>query len=430
MTKKKLFSYQEEIVDEASTRPANSLFIDMGLGKTIMAIHLFKRSPTKKVLVVCLKSKIDDWIEDINHELDLDIVHIKRNNLEEFTKRGGAINFEMVWRIPQILDIVNDDWFIIVDESHKIKNPMSKIGKFSQALSDLTPYKVILTGTPQSQGYLDYYNQLYFIDFMDMKFSDFKKRYCVYQKFKFSPVPILTGYKNTIEIDEVLEKAIYFKRDIKYDEIPRDIYIDLKKLPAHDIMKKDKVYKDTYVDNTIVVMLRLRQIASGFLTGRHVLDPSKEVKYKMTNYKGIWLRDFVEDLNKRVVVFYNFIEEKNDIVEIMEKLKIPHSVYDGNKSSLKNFIENENGVAILNFASGSTGINDLVISNIYVAYSPTTNYIDFIQSKKRIDRIGQTEAPVYYYLRTKGSVEVPIYKSLEQGLDFDNGMFDKFMVES
>ena len=60
-------------------------------------------------------------------------------------------------------------------------------------------------------------------------------------------------------------------------------------------------------------------------------------------------------------------------------------------------------------------------------YSPPTVYIDFVQSKKRIDRIGQTKKPLFYYLVTDNTVEEKIMDNLNKGLDFDDRMFDRYL---
>ena len=87
-------------------------------------------------------------------------------------------------------------------------------------------------------------------------------------------------------------------------------------------------------------------------------------------------------------------------------------------------------VAICNYASASLGLNDLVLSNVCVMYSPTEDYINFTQSRKRIDRLGQTKKPLFYYLQTKNSIETAIYKSLKVGKNFDDRMFEKYLQEN
>src|SRR5699024_8002599 len=105
----------------------------------------------------------------------------------------------------------------------------------------------------------------------------------------------------------------------------------------------------------------------------------------------------------------------------------PYSIYNGSIKDLTRFKEDAQGIALVNYGSGSTGINELVISNVEIHYSVTTSYIDFVQAKKRIDRIGQTKKPLYYYLVMENTIDSKILESLKKGLDFDEKMFEKYM---
>ena len=63
---KTLFEYQQKIVDTCDR--ANALFMKMGTGKTITSLKIAERWRCEKLLVICLKSKIQDWIEEIEEE--------------------------------------------------------------------------------------------------------------------------------------------------------------------------------------------------------------------------------------------------------------------------------------------------------------------------------------------------------------------------
>ena len=63
-------------------------------------------------------------------------------------------------------------------------------------------------------------------------------------------------------------------------------------------------------------------------------------------------------------------------------------------------------------------------------YSPSLNYIDYVQSKKRIDRIGQTKKPLFYNLYCKGTVEEKILQSIKEGITFDLRMFEAYMKDN
>lgn len=424
----KLYDYQKRIVDSRKDYESHALFMDMGTGKTITSLALFEQSKLKKILVICIVSKREDWYDEIKSNCNIDSIILDKGttkNKELLKKKanGYIVNFESCWRLDKdLLDLIDEDWFIIVDESHKIKNTKSKIGKFMNKLRTKTYAKCILTGTPQNQGYIDYYNQLRFIDVIMMKEAQFKKEYCVYELSSFGGryVNQLVGYKNVQELDRIInENCVFFKRDINNDMIPTDVYVNIDKHKSYDKFKKDKVFHDVIGDSMSAHRMGLRQMCSGFI---------KDIP--IHNNKKIWLKDFLDTYDDRVVVFYNFNMELEQIKETCTELKRPYSIYNGEIKDLSIFEAEGNAVAICNYASASLGLNDLVLSNVCVMYSPTEDYINFTQSRKRIDRLGQTRKPLFYYLQTKNSIETAIYRSLKVGKSFDDKMFEKYLQEN
>lgn len=424
----KLYEYQKKIVD-SQDEPSSALFMDMGTGKTITSLALFEKSKATKVLVICLVSKTSDWVEEIKEQCDIDALLLRlgtvRNRIAIETNPNTeaiVVNFESVWRLENtLMQIINDDWYIIIDESHKIKNPMSKIGRYIKKLTPRTKYKCILSGTPQNQGYIDYYNQLHFIDAMTMSFKEFKKEYCIFdtQQFNGRYVNVLVSYKNTEFFDKLLqEKCVYFKRDVADELIPSHINVKIEKHKSVNKFIVDRVYDDIIADNIPALRMGIRQLCSGFIK-----------QYEVSSFKITWLEEFIESYDKRIVVFYNFNMEGDAIARICKRLKRPYSFYNGASKDLDNFNRNDNGIAICNFGSASLGINDLVKASTCVMYSPTEDYILFEQAKKRIDRIGQNEKPLIYYLKTEKSIEVAIYKSLAEGKNFDDKMFDNYLQQ-
>ena len=196
--------------------------------------------------------------------------------------------------------------------------------------------------------------------------------------------------------------------------IPSDIYVTLDKHKSYDKFKKDKVFNDVIGDSLSAFRMGLRQLCSGFI---------KDIP--IHHNKINWLKDFFENYDKRVVIFYNFNMELNDIKELCTSLNRAYSVYNGEDKDLSNFKKYDNSIAICNYASASLGLNDLVLSNVCIMYSPTEDYINFTQSKKRIDRLGQTQKPLFYYLQTKNTIEMNIYNALKNGKNFDDKLFAK-----
>lgn len=424
----KLYPYQRKIIDE-SYRNASALFMDMGTGKTITSLAMFEKSKSTKILIICLVSKLHDWKDELNSNFPIMTVSIlnkgTKTNIDILNQQHDAIivNYESAWRLEkQLLKLITDDWYIIVDESHKIKNTKSKIGKFASKLALKTKHKTILTGTPQNNGYLDYFNQLRFLGMINMSEKDFKSRYCVFetQTFGGKYFNVLKGYKNTQELDNLInERCVFFKREVSDELIPSEIKVTIQKHKSIDKMKKTMVHGDIIADNSAALRVYLRQLCSGFIKQEEV----SQEKYQ-------WVKDFMDSYDKRIVLFVNFNMEVKQLSELCNSLGRPFSIYNGESKDLTAFKENDNGVAICNYASAAMGLNDLVLASTCIMYSPTEDYILFEQSKKRIDRIGQTVKPLLYFLETEKSVEVAIYKSLSEGKNFDERMFENYLKEN
>lgn len=424
----KLYPYQQKIVDTCKS-PATPLFMGIGTGKTITSLALFDKSKANKIFIICLVSKMNDWKEEIErHFPNLIITTLDKGTTKNLLLLQSdsdvfICSFESTWRLDKsLLKRINQEWFIIVDESHKIKNPRSKIGKFSKQLRRVTPYKCILTGSPQNNGYLDYLNQLHFVDLMPIKESDFKKRYCNYELAKFGGryVNVLKGYKNTRELDDYLvENCIFYRRNVDEALLPTEIYAKLPSPKEYAKFKRTRVFGDIIADNFSSLSMGLRQMCSGFIKDTLLSKNPKEQ----------WIKDLFDTYDKRIVIFYNFNVELQMLREICDKSDRPYGIYSGPIKDLTNFKNHENGVALCNYASAATGINDLVIGSVCVMYSPTTDYILFEQAKKRIDRLGQTEKPLLYYLKSTGTIEDAIYKALNEGRNFDDKLFENYLHE-
>ena len=401
---KTLFDYQKEIVDKANK--SNALFMKMGTGKTITSLKIAEKWQCEKLLVVCLKSKIQDWIDEIEEET--------------YFCKGEymVINFESIWRSTKAIDFCNNKTMIIVDESHKIKNPKSKVSQYMRYLGNMTKYKLVLTGTPQNEEYYDYWMQMGFIDspLYKIPLKEFEKWYVNYildfqQGHYFKRIE---SYNNTDALRQAInEKAFYKEYESNYGN-PIEIYEKLNTPSFYKSFMKDKVYDDVVADSDMSLRTYLRQCCSGFIKN-HKLEKGPKEK---------WLEDFLEITNDRVVIFVNYNIEIEILVALCKTLGRPFSIYNGEIKDLTNFKENSNGIAIVNYASGATGINDLCISNIGVFFSPPDgDYILFSQAKARLDRIGQTKQPIFYFLQCVKTIEIPIYNAFKNGDNFTNELY-------
>lgn len=329
-----------------------------------------------------------------------------------------VINFESVWRNTKAIDFTDPKTCIIIDESHKIKNPKSKVAQYIRFIGNMTSYKLILTGTPQNDQYYDYWMQMGFIDSDTFKIplKQFEDLYCNFtldfQKGHY--FKRIESYNNTDQLKKAIsEKAFYKNYDSDYEE-PKEIYTKIETPKEYKYFREHRVWEDVEAESDMALRTYLRQLCSGFI---------KNIRLKNSN-KIEWLKDFLEITNHRIVIFVNYNMEIEMIKELCIKMNRPYSIYNGEFKDLTQFKSHENSIAIVNYASGATGINDLCISNIGIFYSPPDgDYILFKQAKARLDRIGQTKQPVFYYLQCQKSIEIPIYNAFKNGDDFTNELY-------
>ena len=149
----------------------------MGLGKTIQAIGTANAISPRRVLVVCPASVLLTWRREIWRwqTLGLPVFLIQAGRDTEINHsllRWGAdgwfvINYDILGSYPEIRG--KKPWdLLIVDESHKLKNPEANRTQrvFGSARTAPIPAEkvLLLTGTPMINYIHDLYTQLHFLD--------------------------------------------------------------------------------------------------------------------------------------------------------------------------------------------------------------------------------------------------------------------------
>src|SRR5690606_8984510 len=178
--------------------PATGLFMDMGSGKTKVVVDIIINRGHRRVLVVCPKSAVYDvWERQVPvhsaapvHLVVLDASSTAKKVAQAERARADAggravilvTNYESVWRDPLgswLLEAGLD--LVVLDESHRIKSPGSKVSLYCQRLGRAVPYRLCLTGTPAHNSPLDIYAQYRFLDpgIFGTNFKRFKERYAV-----------------------------------------------------------------------------------------------------------------------------------------------------------------------------------------------------------------------------------------------------------
>ncbi|WP_261771795.1 SNF2-related protein [Clostridium botulinum] len=384
-------------------------------------------------IIVCQKSLISTWKEHLetNYSEYQLIIYRKKDTPIPNGKVIILITYDLIWRRPEMANLKG--FTLILDESSLIKNSTAKRTKFIMKLN--FENVILLSGTPCSGRYEELHTQckllgwniskkLYwqqYIKFINMNVGGFK-------------VPKVVGYKNIDRLKSKLRDhgSIFMKTEEVFDlpeqvEIPalientkeykkfkkdRLITIDLKNKcefkDDSDFYGKDVTPRIELVgDTSLTKMLYLRQLSSQYNTN-----------------KLSALKDLLESTEDRVIIFYNFTEEMEQIKNLCEGLEKPVSIVNGQIKDLENYKNKDNTVVLVQYQAGAMGLN-LQLSNKIIYYSLPLASELFEQSKKRTHRIGQTRTCMYWYLITKNSIEEQIFETLKERRDYTNKLFEE-----
>lgn len=415
----KLLPFQQKILADTKHRNRVAYYLDMGLGKTFVGGEKLKRLNARKNLVVCQKSKVDDWVWHFktHYGLFFDVLDLtKKKEYEEFLKLKdaciGVINYDLAFRRTELLDLT--DFTLMLDESQFIKNDKAKRTKFIQKLD--AKNVILLSGTPTGGKYEELWTQCKLLGWSISK-TAFWDRYINYRLYSPAPnvypIKIVTGYRNVNDLKQSLKLlgAVFLQTD-EVMELPEQVFTPItvpvnkhyKAFLTDGIVEVDGV--ELVGDNVLKKLLYARQLCSTY---------SKE---KLAAFK-----DWIESNDSRLIVFYNFTSELNHLLEVVGDSR-PVSIVNGQTKDLEAYEKYDNSITFLQYQSGATGLN-LQKANYVGYYSPPLSSELYEQSKKRIHRIGQAQTCFYYQFICKGSVEEQIYNTLNERRDYTELLFSK-----
>ena len=372
-------------------------------------------------LVICQKSKIDDWVQhfhdNYNSYLTLDLSNAAKIQMfcieaaRSINATVGVINYDLIIRRPELLKIKIDT--LMLDESSMIKSDTAKRTK--TILKIKTNNVILLSGTPTGGKYEELYSQLKLLGWHITKsqyYSEFIKTINIdVGGFKF---PKVVGYKNIGRLKRKMREygCNFLKTDEVFD-LPQQIFTDVKVTPPKEYKTfiKNKIVEidgaELVGDTTLTAMLYSRQ-----LCGAYAADKLKAVA------------DLIESTNDRLIIFYNFNIELFELKKICKALKRPTSEVNGTTKDLNAYQNDPDSVTLIQYQSGAMGLN-LQLANKIIYFAPPLSSELYEQSKKRIHRIGQQRPCFYYRLICKSTIETKIYEVLEQRNDYTERLFLK-----
>lgn len=436
----KLYPHQIEALDLIKDKNRCAIYYDMGLGKTFIGSEKMKEIGAKINLVICQKSKVDDWVKhfkqhyntgvtyDLTIPMDLDeFLRVNEKGVYAYsgyriksaiTRFVGIINYDLAWRRPELLKLA--DFTLMLDESSLITNRTANRSEF---ILKLNPSNVILlSGTPTAGKYEKLWSQLQLLGW-NITEDAFWKSYVEYEwvdRNGFYDKHVV-GYKNIDHLKKRLFKlgAIFKKTNEVLDlpaQIEQNVYIE-----------PNKAYKQ-FVKNSYIEIDDKELIGDTVLTKilyeRQLCGQYCEEKLKA-------FEDLVESTEDRLIVFYNFTDELDKLMTLIISKNLRGasriSQVNGMRKDLRAYEQHDNSITFIQYQAGAYGLN-LQKANkvIYFSLPLGVGSCDlWEQSKKRIHRMGQDRTCFYYYLLVKNSIEIWNFDLLKKGKELTDELFIK-----
>ena len=422
-----LYEHQKRALEQTAGRNRCAYYLDMGLGKTFVGSEKLKQLGAKVNLVVCQKSKVQDWVDHFRtyypEYKTYDATSAKKDEKRSYfygfwlTYRNGSffpsiivINYDLLWRRPDLMDLRN--FTLMLDESSLIQNPSAKRTKF---ILKMQPENVILlSGTPTGGKYERLWTQMHLLGWgisrklYDQTFMiwDYIDNWQTGYK-----IPVVKGYKNIPRLkDKMREYGCIFLKTEECFDLPQqqdllirvDSSADYKRFMKHRYLQMSDG-TELIGDTTLTARLYARQ-----LCGQYSKDKLSAVT------------DLIDSTEDRLIIFYNFTAE----MEMLRKIcgDRPVSIVNGSTKDLRAYEQCSDSVTLIQYQAGAHGLNLQKARRIIYYTLPESSEL-FEQSRKRIHRIGQEQTCFYYIPICRGSIEEKILQALKMRRDYTDALF-------
>lgn len=427
--KTKPLAHQLQAVEKIKPFKVGSFFMDMGTGKSLTAMMLIKEKICKIDNVIWLTpvSLKRNVVNQIKTHTD-----VSNNDIYMFNDKTTAESLPMAkWNIIGIESIsgsdrvylafkhlVNENSLVIVDESSFIKGFKSKRSRRISNISAIARYRLIMTGTPMSQGIEDLFSQFYFLSPKILKhrtWHSFAKKHLQYS----------TDFAGKIEarygVEELAVKLEPFSFQVKKEECLKLPQKNTQERWVDLTQRQNELYhiaKDIFEENVIScddkfgVGIEVYRLFSSLNLIVNGLDPS--TKEAIDNNKDAELLSIIEDLNyeSHIIVWCNYLSIVNRVSRLTNGYQYSGEESEYQRSlSLSKWREN-GGILVATPGTGGMGLTLNEAKNA-VFYSHSFKYSERLQAEDRIHRIGQDRPVNYIDIYAESGIENKIYNSIQ-----------------
>lgn len=438
-------NYQSYCINRIINDDAIGLFLDMGLGKTVITLTainelIYNRFQVNRVLVIAPKKVAEStWTKEAKKWDHLKHLRISPV-LGSATKRIRALNtpadIYVINRenVPWLVDYDRNSWrfdMVVIDELSSFKSHKAKRFKSLCWVRPHIKRIVGLTGTPASNGILDLWAQVYLLDQgqrLGRKISHFREKYFNSN----SHGGHFTTFEPKLGADELIKSLIgdicISMKAEDYLQLPDCITVDTPVVLDEKDRKRYREFEremllnidlETITAQTAAVLSgKLLQFANGA-----IYDNDGKV-IPLHSAKLDAFAELVEGLNgQHALVFYNFKHDLDRLKALLStsklrvrELRTPQDELDWNAGKID--------ILLAHPASTAYGLNLQDGGHHIIWFGLNWSLELYEQANKRLHRQGQQEPVIIHRMIVEGTRDQDVADALAGKADVQNALME------
>ena len=443
--------HQKIAAEFLRTHKRAGLFLDMGLGKTVVSLthakELLDDYAVNKVLVIApLRVAQDTWSRESDKWDHLQGLRVSRVLGTEKQRKAALETDADVYVINRanvqwLVELLGKSWpfdMVIIDELSSFKSSSSKRWRCLKRVIKLSRYVVGLTGTPAPNGYIDLWPETYLLDNgerLGRTLGEYRTRY-------FSP----GAHKGHVVFEWRLKPGAKGEIDRKLSDLclsmSKEDWLTLPPVLFNNIIvrmndQERKTYDDLRVHQVLPLLAgrlsdmrdfdsavvgataatlsgKLLQLANGA-----AYDDNGSV-FRVHDRKLDALEDIrAESHGQPLLVFYSY---RHDMDRILERF--PDAVVMDDGDTIQRWNAGQIPMLLCHPASAGHGLNLQEGGHIIVWFGLPWSLELYAQANARLHRMGQGESVIVHHIVCEGTLDEKVVTTLEQKDATQRGLLD------